>query len=155
MADKEFGRVCQKCKKKGGDTFARVYYKPIDGKWVRLCGVCWDAVEHNAHLTCGSVRLSKHFSNLQVGCAIWHFPRHTQVTQTVVPPLAGRKVFQMGAFLTCPYCKYDTHVGHWEWSELVCLNCKKMVKQEHWLIAIGRAAQLRLHLTAVGASHRK
>ena len=51
MAEKEFGRVCQKCKKKGGDTFARVYYKPIDGKWLRLCGVCWDAVEHHAHLT--------------------------------------------------------------------------------------------------------
>ena len=51
MADKEFGKVCQKCKKRGDDTFARVYYKPIDGKWLRLCGVCWDAVEHNAHLT--------------------------------------------------------------------------------------------------------
>lgn len=47
MSDKEFGRRCQQCNKTGGDTFARMYYEPIDGKWLRLCGVCWVAVEHS------------------------------------------------------------------------------------------------------------
>lgn len=47
MADKEFGKKCQRCGKTGGETFARVFYKPIDGKWLRLCGVCWNAVEQS------------------------------------------------------------------------------------------------------------
>ena len=45
MTAHEFGRRCQKCKKRGGDTFARTYYKPIDGKWLRLCSSCWKAAE--------------------------------------------------------------------------------------------------------------
>ena len=75
----------------------------------------------------------------------------------------------MGAFLTCPHCKSDTHVGHFEWESIVCLNCKKEVNQRDWLISIQRAAQLRLHWTvatprkivkkskteSVGASHRQ
>lgn len=52
-----------------------------------------------------------------------------------------------GSFLTCPYCKHDTHVGHFEWVALVCLNCKKEVALEKWLVSIEQAVQLRLHLT--------
>jgi len=52
-----------------------------------------------------------------------------------------------GSFLTCPHCKQDTHVGHFEWVALVCLNCKKEVKLGEWLVSIDQAVQLRLHLT--------
>lgn len=57
------------------------------------------------------------------------------------------------AFITCPHCKKDSHVGHFDWVSLVCVHCQQEVKVGEWLISIKRAAQLRVHLTGAGARH--
>jgi endogenous inhibitor of DNA gyrase (YacG/DUF329 family) len=59
------------------------------------------------------------------------------------------------AFITCPQCKKDSHVGHFEWVSLFCVHCQKEVNLNDWLITVGRAVQLRVHLTASGAGGRK
>lgn len=41
----------------------------------------WLSAQQSVHLTCGSVRPYKHFTQIESGCAIWHCPHHTQVTQ--------------------------------------------------------------------------
>ena len=59
------------------------------------------------------------------------------------------------AFITCPHCKKDSHVGHFDWVSLFCVHCQKEVNLNDWLISVGRAVQLRVHLTASGAGGRK
>lgn len=47
MTSGEYGKQCEHCHEKGNSTFARLYYKQLDGKWVKLCSKCWDATERN------------------------------------------------------------------------------------------------------------
>lgn len=53
VANREFGKQCQSCFKKGGETFARICYRQTKGikgkqkdvkKWRRLCSSCWTMV---------------------------------------------------------------------------------------------------------------
>lgn len=37
----EYKCICDKCQKSGSETFARMYYKKIKGKWMYLCSKCW------------------------------------------------------------------------------------------------------------------
>lgn len=53
MTTNEFGHECDKCHQKGGSTFARTYYKQIDGKWMKLCSSCWEIVEFLEKLDLG------------------------------------------------------------------------------------------------------
>ncbi len=54
------------------------------------------------------------------------------------------------AFLVCPHCKQETHVGHFTWSVLVCLNCRADVKKEDWFLSDWQNAQPRVQLTNGG-----
>lgn len=38
--------TCDRCHNSGGETFAKIYYHQIRGKYLYLCSICWD--EYNA-----------------------------------------------------------------------------------------------------------
>lgn len=33
---------CDECHKRGGTMFARLYWRPVGGKWEWVCPRCWD-----------------------------------------------------------------------------------------------------------------
>ncbi len=41
----------------------------------------------------------------------------------------------------------ETHVGHFSWSALVCLNCGAMVEKENWWLSNSDAAEQSVHPT--------
>ena len=52
------------------------------------------------------------------------------------------------AFLKCPHCMAETHVGHFAWSAIACLNCGKMVNKEDWFLSDWQDAEQSLHSDA-------
>lgn len=38
----EYKEKCDNCSKTGSGTFARIFYKLIEGKWKYLCARCWE-----------------------------------------------------------------------------------------------------------------
>lgn len=34
--------TCDKCHKSGGETFGKMYFRSIGGKYLYLCSICWD-----------------------------------------------------------------------------------------------------------------
>jgi hypothetical protein len=40
--ESEHKNKCDCCGKVGGGTFARIFYKKINGIWKYLCKECWD-----------------------------------------------------------------------------------------------------------------
>ncbi len=57
------------------------------------------------------------------------------------------------AFLKCPHCMAETHVGHFAWSALVCLNCGAMVNKEDWFLSDWQDAEQSVHPTNDGLTH--
>ena len=51
------------------------------------------------------------------------------------------------AFLKCPHCMAETHVGHFAWSALVCLSCGAMVNKEDWFLSDWQDAEQSVHPT--------
>ena len=54
------------------------------------------------------------------------------------------------AFLKCPHCMAETHVGHFAWSALVCLSCGAMVNKEDWFLSDWQDAEQSVHPTESG-----
>ncbi len=52
------------------------------------------------------------------------------------------------AFLVCPHCQHETHVGHFSWSALACLNCGEMVNKEDWFLSDWQNAKHSAHSDA-------
>lgn len=50
MVQKEFGKKCQECGSIGEETHARMFYRPINEKWKRICKKCWEFESTNASL---------------------------------------------------------------------------------------------------------
>lgn len=44
MVAKEYGKQCQQCHKSGDQMFARIYPMPVNGKFIRVCNICWDVL---------------------------------------------------------------------------------------------------------------
>lgn len=42
MSEDEFKERCDKCLKSGGQTFARIFYTRLGGKWKHVCETCWN-----------------------------------------------------------------------------------------------------------------
>lgn len=38
----EWNNKCDECKDEGTNTFARIFYRKIKGKWLYLCKECWN-----------------------------------------------------------------------------------------------------------------
>ena len=57
------------------------------------------------------------------------------------------------AFLKCPRCMAETHVGHFSWSALVCLSCGAMVNKEDWFLSDWQDAEHSVHPTNDGLIH--
>lgn len=56
------------------------------------------------------------------------------------------------AFLKCPHCMAETHVGHFAWSALICLNCKAIVNKEDWFLSDWQDAQQNVQPTIATAA---
>lgn len=39
----EYKAKCDKCKDRGNNMFARIFYRMILGEWMYLCKVCWES----------------------------------------------------------------------------------------------------------------
>lgn len=40
----EYKEKCDKCKNSGSTTFARVYHKKINNRWIFVCKNCWNKI---------------------------------------------------------------------------------------------------------------
>ena len=56
------------------------------------------------------------------------------------------------AFLKCPHCMAETHVGHFAWSALICLNCKAIVNKEDWFLSDWQDAEQNVQPTIATAA---
>lgn len=46
---KEYGKRCGLCRMR---KESHMYFKPIDGKYIRLCVECWESVENKRNASC-------------------------------------------------------------------------------------------------------